>query len=507
MEQSAADQSFITLLMPWSMVLRDLDRLRELTGEELGLAAVPELAGQTLIRCGAGCGIALDVRGWLRRLAAALAPGRAPCYTMPAELHGRLLALAQQRIPDAGYWPALQAGYSLGLVDATPDPNRGFHYGRPRSRCVARASGRRRQPSRGLRLPPLVMAGFFTCVHDVPPDNWEYRRFGPQPSTFNVNRAVAVFEPLLESLPHLEWLYQSLADSYSKDLLLQVLCMQVLGAQHVKMPLNTPAFWENYRTVDEKYRILSDTFPKANVARVAQQDTFDINQYRISVDGTPVTVHDDACGVLHIYLLEQYAYRRGDTVIAAGPGDTVVDAGACWGDTSLYFAAKVGAAGQVVAFEFEEANLKILAANLAENPELARQIRVVPQALLEASNYLCETVVNGPSSQCISAGPGTGREVQTVSLDDYVSAQQIPRVDFIKMDIEGAELAALHGAQMTIAKHKPRLAISVYHRPQHIWEIPFAVKQIEPSYRLYLDHFTLYDQETILFAEPPPDGP
>jgi len=63
--------------------------------------------------------------------------------------------------------------------------------------------------------------------------------------------------------------------------------------------------------------------------------------------------------------------------------------------------------------------------------------------------------------------------VQCVALDDV-----LPRFapNLIKMDIEGAELAALWGARRTIAAHRPGLAICVYHRPEHLWQIPSLVK-------------------------------
>jgi hypothetical protein len=54
------------------------------------------------------------------------------------------------------------------------------------------------------------------------------------------------------------------------------------------------------------------------------------------------------------------------------------------------------------------------------------------------------------------------------------------------MDIEGAELEALKGASETIIKHKPNLAISLYHKPQDLWEIPNFIKSLRNDYKFYL---------------------
>jgi hypothetical protein len=68
------------------------------------------------------------------------------------------------------------------------------------------------------------------------------------------------------------------------------------------------------------------------------------------------------------------------------------------------------------------------------------------------------------------------------------------------MDIEGAEMPALGGAIETIRKFKPKLAISVYHRTQDLYEVPQLIKNIDSRYKFYLGHYTIYKEETVLFA-------
>lgn len=90
--------------------------------------------------------------------------------------------------------------------------------------------------------------------------------------------------------------------------------------------------------------------------------------------------------------------------------------------------------------------------------------------------------------------------METQSIDDFVAANSVARVDFIKMDIEGAEPDALIGAEKTIRKHRPQLAISVYHDLRHFASIPRWIADLNLGYRLYLDHFTIHAEETVLFA-------
>lgn len=70
------------------------------------------------------------------------------------------------------------------------------------------------------------------------------------------------------------------------------------------------------------------------------------------------------------------------------------------------------------------------------------------------------------------------------------------------MDIEGAELKALEGATECISKYSPQLAISVYHKPEDIIEIPMFIKSLNPKYRFWLRHYSLSWFDTVLYAVP-----
>ena len=87
-------------------------------------------------------------------------------------------------------------------------------------------------------------------------------------------------------------------------------------------------------------------------------------------------------------------------------------------------------------------------------------------------------------------------EVPVADIDSLVNDQ----VTFIKMDIEGSEYEALKGAKNTIKMYKPRLAISVYHKLQDIWDIPKLILELNPNYKLYFRHYSIAEDETVLYA-------
>ena len=74
------------------------------------------------------------------------------------------------------------------------------------------------------------------------------------------------------------------------------------------------------------------------------------------------------------------------------------------------------------------------------------------------------------------------------------------KVTFLKMDIEGSELAALRGAERIIREQRPKLAICVYHKPEDMWEIPGFILNCHPDYKLYLRHYSISYTETVLYA-------
>ena len=76
-------------------------------------------------------------------------------------------------------------------------------------------------------------------------------------------------------------------------------------------------------------------------------------------------------------------------------------------------------------------------------------------------------------------------------------------VTFVKMDIEGSELATLAAAKELIRKHEPILAISAYHQQCDLWNIPLLIRELNADYSFYLRPHVLEGWDLVCYAVPP----
>ena len=332
-------------------------------------------------------------------------------------------------------------------------------------------------------------------------DNWDPERFGPyQPVApgFAPLDVDEVLSPIANSLDALADVYELLGDEASQSLFVRVLAYRLLGPSKVKVPLNTGDYWSRRR----RLRSLIEGTEAIDI------DFLDMKLDRMSLTeiGYPIEMYFSALGAMNTFVLKQYQYSKREPAIKARTGDYVIDGGGCYGDTALYFANEVGEQGKVFSFEFAPANLVVHRRNVQLNPNLRERIETVSRALWHTSGKVFHYRPFGPATQVTDGRTerfDDALAVTTVSLDDFVGERALPRVDFVKMDIEGAEPKALEGAERTLRRFVPSLAISVYHRDSDFADIPRFLNGLELGYRFFLDHFTIYGEETVLFAEHP----
>ena len=97
----------------------------------------------------------------------------------------------------------------------------------------------------------------------------------------------------------------------------------------------------------------------------------------------------------------------------------------------------------------------------------------------------------GVGSRKLANDAGVGVIGHFIDLDTYVEQKNLPRVDYIKLDIEGAELDMLHGAAQTITRYKPKMAVSAYHKIEDLWTLPLYIKSLRPDYEFEFRHYKI----------------
>ncbi|KQS95211.1 FkbM family methyltransferase [Chryseobacterium sp. Leaf394] len=299
---------------------------------------------------------------------------------------------------------------------------------------------------------------------------------------------------LVEYAERLDFLYKNL-NRNGKNLLVSLVSYRLLGYTKVKLPRNNKEYWSALEKVKD-LKIKGETINPNFLHYVLEK--FDLNPL-----GYKIAFFFVEIGIVIDFILEQYAYKEnGKTIVGVEKGDVVLDIGGCWGDTALYFAAKTGKTGKVYSFEFIPNNIQIHKKNTQLNPELNSIIKLVENPVSDISDEKIYYVDNGPSSQ-ISSEDFENRTgtTTTISIDDFVNRNKIDKVNFIKMDIEGAEPLALQGAIDTIKKFRPKLAIAIYHSMEDFVNIPKWIIDLNCGYELSLGHYTINAEETIIFAK------
>lgn len=319
-------------------------------------------------------------------------------------------------------------------------------------------------------------------------DNKYFRKFLLIPLSHQ-KRKTRIFEYLTE----LGWIYDLLDDEESKNLLVALMAFRILGHKKVKLDTNNPEYWINRERLS-KMMDFDDSLDRK---------WKNLKLFRINLDdlGYPIELYSSVDGVHTQFLLEQYKCFTKDGVIGAEIGDIVIDAGGCYGDTALKFAHDVGDSGHVYSFEFVKSNLDIFKMNESLNPKYNQRITVIDHPLWSEENVNLFVLDNGPGTKVLPMiSLPEAYSVKTATIDNLIKEKNINRIDLIKMDIEGAELEALKGAEQSIRSFKPKLAISVYHNLKDFWEIAQWIESLNLDYKFYLRHYTIHCEETVLYA-------
>lgn len=176
----------------------------------------------------------------------------------------------------------------------------------------------------------------------------------------------------------------------------------------------------------------------------------------------------------------------GTGVRAVHPGDIVLDCGANVG-VFTRLALNDGAA-KVIAIEPMPENIESLRRTFAKEIEEGRVV-VYGKGVWDKDDFL-EMLIDPTNSAADSfvihqkGSKAFEVKLPLTTIDKLVAELNLPKVDFIKMDIEGAEVNALKGAKETIAKYRPRMSLSTYHVPTDPVQVPATVAAAKPGYQI-----------------------
>ena len=241
--------------------------------------------------------------------------------------------------------------------------------------------------------------------------------------------------------------------------------------------------YKNYEKFKKIYDLLSDNISKKTLECL-------IYSKFISNKELLYTIYDP--DIYFSYLFKQITIN-----------DIFLDAGAYCGDTIEKFIYKnFGVFTKIYAFEPGKKQFNAMNKRLERlKNEWAiddNKIEVINMGLsdkLKSVNFLESNILTyckaTDSNEYIN-------KMEFTSVDEYLDTSS--PITFLKADIEGEELNMLKGAENTIKKYKPKMAISVYHRPDDLFSIFEYIKKLVPEYAFFLRHHSISFDETVLYC-------
>lgn len=198
-------------------------------------------------------------------------------------------------------------------------------------------------------------------------------------------------------------------------------------------------------------------------------------------------------GYLPIAPHAEYRHPR----IGPAPGDIMIDGGLSdMVDAQVEFARTVGQEGLIFGFE----PIDWMAIEAGKALKAYPQYKVFAEGLANREGDARFASLRDSSHICAEEAPGNCPLCRLTTIDNVVRREKLPRVDCIKLDVEGAELSALEGAKEAISQFRPKLVICLYHKPEDMISIPLYIKSLVPEYRLHVAHSSCDFTDTILYA-------
>ncbi|MGN7292360.1 FkbM family methyltransferase [Rhizobium sp. SAFR-030] len=189
----------------------------------------------------------------------------------------------------------------------------------------------------------------------------------------------------------------------------------------------------------------------------------------------------------------QYFNRLTAPFLRKEKGIVYVDGGAFDGDSHRDLA-KASNVSEAFLFEPDPANYSLLVHNTRQSA--SGITHCLPIALSDGYKTLSFGGGTGESSAISDSG---GQTIVTAALDSLFPNRTI---DFLKLDIEGAEAAAIEGATEILQRSQPVVAISLYHKVGDLADLPILLKRILPNHSLHIIQHMYNSFESVLYAVP-----
>lgn len=189
-----------------------------------------------------------------------------------------------------------------------------------------------------------------------------------------------------------------------------------------------------------------------------------------------------------VFLDVQEKFENQYFDIQISDSDIFVDGGCFDGKTSIELLNRNKNIEKVYCFEPDANNLKKIYKNLQKYS----QVNIMECGLWNKEEELGFLSTSDEISRVVE---NSDYKIILNTIDNLV-----PDATFIKLDIEGSEEKAIEGAWNTIQKGSPKLAISIYHRPNDLFEILNLIKLINKNYHFYIRHYSDFLFDTILYG-------
>ena len=339
-----------------------------------------------------------------------------------------------------------------------------------------------------------IIQVFYQDMHRLEQNNYSYERFSydgiDRSKEFDVGKHKTFMIWFTDTYGDIFKAWTRLADKISKDLYVDLIRFRLAGHLHVR--IRTAAHELGPEAERLRQALLATPSTLALSGMFGQ-----LVHYEGSWRGERYAVDTTPGGLAFALVYRQYYLERDGVAIRPEAGDYVVDAGAFTGDTAVLFSTSVGSQGRIYAFDPVADNLDVCRLNFSRPGY--ENITLLPYAVGECN-------VDAPTVRLSEYSPGyrastSDAPIPMRRIDDLIGDGTIPRIDFLKMDIEGSEMAALRGAESSIRRFRPKLAISIYHKPNDFFEIINYVHDLGLGYSLFIDQHTIFDEETVLYAK------